>query len=82
VPELVAVATTGTVTLEHDGSGAADLRKLVARSMRATRDGSGDAEVTATDLLDATVEGSGALRYVGTPAKVPARGDGEITSAG
>jgi len=52
------------------GSGDAQLGRLVAGDVRDVIGGSGRAEVTATNTLDATVTGAGAITYGGSPAHV------------
>jgi hypothetical protein len=61
-------ATRLVVTLA--GSGDAQLEQLVARDVRAVVSGSGRILVTATNSLDASVPGSGAIIYSGSPARV------------
>ena len=52
------------------GSGDAELGQLVARDARAALDASGRIVVNATNSLDASVRGSGAIFYTGNPATV------------
>jgi hypothetical protein len=73
-------ATTLDVTLE--GSGDAQLDQLVASDARAEVSGSGRIVLTTTKSLDATVSGSGAIMYGGSPQKVETSvtGSGAIVS--
>jgi hypothetical protein len=52
------------------GSGDAQLEQLVAREVHAAVDGSGRIAVHATNTLDASVAGSGAIMYIGDPVRV------------
>jgi len=61
-------ATRVDVTL--GGSGDAQLKGLVARDVHAVVSGSGRILVTATESLDASVPGAGAIVYSGNPAQV------------
>lgn len=78
------VRASGTATrldVALDGSGEAQLARLVARNARAVISGSGRILVTATATLDAAVPGSGSIAYGGNPAHVTRRvtGSGSIT---
>jgi hypothetical protein len=67
------VRASGTaIRLDVDvpGAGEADLRELVARDVSAVVSGSGLVLVSATESLDASVLGSGAVLYSGDPADV------------
>jgi Putative auto-transporter adhesin, head GIN domain len=61
-------ATELDVTL--GGSGDAQLEQLVAGDVRAVVSGSGRIVLTATESLDASVPGSGAIMYGGNPQEV------------
>jgi Putative auto-transporter adhesin, head GIN domain len=61
-------ATKLDVTL--GGSGDAQLEQLVASDVRAVVSGSGRIVLTATESLDASVSGSGAIMYGGNPQEV------------
>lgn len=65
------------------GSGQALLAGLVARDVRASLAGSGEIRVTATERLDASLPGSGAITYAGKPGHVSksVTGSGTITRA-
>ena len=65
--DIVVAGRTGHLDLAIHGSGSARLADLAARNAKAALYGSGDATVRATDQLDASVFGSGTLRYVGSP---------------
>ena len=52
------------------GSGQLLLGELVAQKVKAVVSGSGELEVHATRVLDATVSGSGTIAYRGDPASV------------
>ena len=64
-----------------EGAGHADLRDLVARYAEVTVDGVGSVYVHATESLDATMNGVGAILYSGTPRQVNTsmRGVGTIS---
>jgi hypothetical protein len=77
------VAASGTVRqldAAIEGSGDADLKNLVATRASVRVEGSGDATVSARELLDATIDGSGNIRYVGPLRSIAmhVNGSGEI----
>jgi hypothetical protein len=55
------------------GSGQAELLDLAARRVRAVVGGSGEIATTVSETLDATISGSGTIRYAGNPAHVSRR---------
>ncbi len=61
---------TDALEVEVQGNGDAHLARLVARTVRVRVLGIGDAEVHATESLDATVRGMGDVVYSGDPAEV------------
>jgi hypothetical protein len=63
------------------GSGTVEFTRLVASEVRADVSGSGSIFVTATKRLDASVSGSGAILYAGSPPNVTSNitGSGAIT---
>jgi hypothetical protein len=65
-----ASGTATRLTVDLPGSGEAELKELVARDVNAVVSGSGLLLITATDRLDASVPGSGAILYSGNPADV------------
>jgi hypothetical protein len=72
--------TAQTLTLDLNGSGDADLTGLTAHDGRVSVDGSGDADVRVERALDATVDGSGSLRYHGNPSVTRHHdGSGDLT---
>lgn len=78
------VTGSGTATrldVTVGGSGVVQLSGLVARDVRAVVSGSGSIFVTATGSLHATVSGSGAILYAGSPQSVTKNvtGSGAIT---
>ena len=78
------VRASGTATrldVDLPGSGEAELKELVARDVNAVVSGSGLLLITATERLDASVPGSGAILYSGNPADVTTSitGSGAIT---
>jgi hypothetical protein len=77
-----ASGTTDELDVTISGSGDAQLDPLVASAARAVVSGSGLIAVTATESLDASVPGTGAIVYGGNPSKVTktVTGDGAITS--
>jgi len=62
-----AAGTVGALTATIQGSGDADLHKLVARTATVAIQGSGDASVNVKDRLDVSVQGSGDVAYRGNP---------------
>jgi len=60
----------GNFSLRAEGLGSINARDLVAQQVDASLQGIGAVEVTATDSLNAKVEGIGALTYYGKPAHV------------
>jgi hypothetical protein len=65
-----AAGSTERLAVSVAGSGDAELYELTARDVRATVQGSGRVAVTATNSLDASIPGSGAVTYAGSPARV------------
>jgi hypothetical protein len=75
---VYASGTTPRLDVTIGGSGDAQLTELVARHVHAVVSGSGAIFVTATKSLDASVPGSGAIIYGGSPARVTT----SVTGAG
>ena len=70
---------SGTVTrldVSLPGSGDAQLSELTARDARAVVSGSGRILLTATESLNASVPGSGAVVYAGNPAHITTSSSG------
>ncbi len=65
------------------GSGTVQFTRLVAHDVRAVVGGSGSIFITATNSLDASVSGSGAILYTGNPQDVTrsVTGSGVITGS-
>ncbi len=78
---VVAGGHARRVSVSISGSGDADLGALVADDVQVRIAGSGDASVTANQSLDASVAGSGDVRYGGQPAsvKLSASGSGTVS---
>ena len=76
-----ASGTADDLEVTVSGSGEAMLADLVAKAVRAVVSGSGVIAVTATDSLDASVPGSGAIEYGGNPSSVTkdVTGSGDIS---
>lgn len=73
LPGSGALWVSGAVTrldVTLDGSGDAQLGRLVARNVHATVRGSGRIVVDALSALDASVQGTGVIVYSGDPAHV------------
>lgn len=75
---------SGTATrlgITVGGSGVVQFTRLVANDVRAVVSGSGSIFVTATKSLDASVSGSGAIVYTGSPQDVTKNvtGSGAVT---
>ena len=68
--DVSAAGTADNVDVEIMGSGDVRTRKLVAREAKVTIMASGDAQVHASEKLTATVQGSGEVRYAGSPANI------------
>ena len=60
--------TAGSLRVDMDGSGDANLGDLSARVAKVAVGGSGDADVRAGDRLDVSVDGSGDVEYHGDPS--------------
>jgi hypothetical protein len=67
---VVVSGTAQTVQAQLAGSGQLELSNLRAQDVAAEISGSGDVTVYASRSLDATVSGSGSIRYAGDPAQV------------
>jgi hypothetical protein len=78
---LSASGTATRLDVTVDGSGMARLGSLIAQDVHAVVSGSGLIRVTATTRLDASVPGSGAIVYGGSPPQVTTSvtGSGAIT---
>jgi hypothetical protein len=77
------ITATGKVQklqLAIEGSGDADLDSLDVTAASVRIDGSGNASLTPRDSLDATINGSGDVRYTGTIAHLATqiRGSGDV----
>jgi len=70
--------TTGLFSAEIDGAGTLRAATLRSRQCRIRISGSGDAEVFASEMLDAAIDGAGDITYFGSPAEIKKR----ITGAG
>jgi hypothetical protein len=75
---------SGTVTqldVTVGGSGTIQFTRLAAKEVRAVVSGSGSIFITATETLDASVSGSGAILYAGNPQELTksVTGTGAIT---
>jgi hypothetical protein len=80
---LTGSGTAMRLDVSVSGSGSVQLMRLVANDAHAVVSGSGSIFVTATESLDASVSGSGAVLYAGNPAKVTksVTGTGAITGS-
>jgi hypothetical protein len=78
---LTGSGTTTQLDATVGGSGTIQFTRLVAKDVRAIVSGSGSIFVTATEKLDASVSGSGAILYAGSPTEVTksVTGSGAIT---
>jgi Putative auto-transporter adhesin, head GIN domain len=72
--------TAKRVDLSLGGSGNIFCDKLQAKTATVTLNGSGNITVNASESLDASINGSGDIRYSGSPAKIntKVRGSGNI----
>lgn len=76
--DVAAAGNADKVTIEISGSGDVRGSRLIAREVDVKIIASGDADVHATEKLNASVRGSGEIRYAGAPKKV----DKEIKGSG
>jgi putative autotransporter adhesin-like protein len=78
---LTGSGTARGLDVTVSGSGTVQFARLVANDARALVSGSGSIFVTATQTLDASVTGSGAIVYAGHPQEVTksVTGNGAIT---
>jgi hypothetical protein len=67
---LVANGKLDELVVRMQGAGRANLRDLVANEAKVTVDGVGSVHVNATESLDATMNGVGAILYSGAPHEV------------
>lgn len=67
---LVAKGKLDELVVHMQGAGRANLRDLVANDAKVTVDGVGSVHVNATESLDATMNGVGAILYSGAPHEV------------
>ena len=67
---LTGSGTADRLDVTVSGSGEVQFLRLVGRDVRAVVSGSGAVFVTATERLDASVTGSGAILYAGSPASL------------
>jgi hypothetical protein len=80
---LTGSGTAARLEVTVGGSGTVQFTRLVADDVRALVSGSGGIFVTATESLDASVTGSGAIVYTGNPSSVTksVTGSGAITGS-
>jgi hypothetical protein len=76
---IYAYGSSDRLDVRLAGSGDAQLRDLQARAVHAVVSGSGRIVTTATETLDASVPGSGAIVYGGAPAHVTSNVTGSGT---
>jgi Putative auto-transporter adhesin, head GIN domain len=76
--DVAAAGSADKVMIEISGSGDVRSSRLIAREVDVKVIASGDADVHATEKLNASVRGSGDIRYAGSPKKV----DKEIKGSG
>ena len=74
--------TVGSLDATLDGTGDLQLQNLISRDATVAVAGSGRLQVNATGTLDASVSGSGAIFYAGSPTNVTrsVTGSGAITA--
>ena len=79
---IVIVGTSDQLTAQITGSGNLKADELSVKHARVTVTGSGNATIRATDEVDATVTGSGDIRYAGNPPQVKSNviGSGQISA--
>jgi hypothetical protein len=76
--DVAAAGSADKVMIEISGSGDVRASRLIAREVDVKVIASGDAGVHATEKLNASVRGSGEIRYAGAPKKV----DKEVKGSG
>jgi hypothetical protein len=78
--DISAAGTADKVVIELSGSGDVRTNRLVAREVDVKVIASGNADVHATEKLNASVRGSGDIRYAGAPKKIDkeTKGSGSI----
>jgi hypothetical protein len=78
---ITVTGTAATLNVNLSGSGNVYCGELKAKSATVTLNGSGEVEVFANQNLDASMRGSGTIRYSGNPAQVSKNitGSGSIT---
>jgi hypothetical protein len=79
---IVIAGTSDQLTAHITGSGNLKADELSVKHARVTVTGSGDATIRASDEVEATVTGSGNIRYAGNPPQVKRNviGSGEISA--
>jgi hypothetical protein len=78
---LIATGKVDQLTVVLEGAGLADLSKLIARDVHVTVDGVGKVIVYSQQSLAATMNGIGAIAYLGSPSRVSTRMNGLGTIA-
>ena len=78
--DITVNGTADQVKISLSGSGNVNLNDLKAKAATVSLNGSGNVSVNASESLDASITGSGNIRYSGNPAKVTkvVRGSGTI----
>jgi hypothetical protein len=81
--DLSLAGRVDALEIDVNGSGDVDAKALSATHARVTINGSSDVDVLAVESLDATINGSGDIRYRGNPGNVKRQvnGSGEIEPA-
>lgn len=81
--DLSLAGRVDALEIDVNGSGDVDAKALSATHARVTINGSSDVDVLAVESLDATINGSGDIRYQGSPKDVKRQvnGSGEIQPA-
>lgn len=77
--DIYADGKATSVAASVSGSGDIDVERLTAREAKVKVNASGDVRVHASESLDATVNGSGDVRYGGSPKNVSRRVNGSGT---
>tara|TARA_B110000093_G_scaffold178454_1_gene217038 strand:+ start:1677 stop:2405 length:729 start_codon:yes stop_codon:yes gene_type:complete len=79
-----ATGSVANLTAKVSGSGDMRLKRLKTKNCKLTINGSGDAVVSVTEILDAKINGSGDISYYGKPQKVVSKvnGSGDIHPKG
>lgn len=77
---IILAGRSSELRVDIDGSGTVEAAELASERVTVTVGGSGDVSVHAVNALDASIAGSGTIRYSGSPSELTSQvsGSGEI----